>query len=158
MVYILVLQLYQRTPPFCIYETNKSYHRKTCFKPCTNSDCSSKPAHLNTHNSYSANHDCSRQHSEIFLFVFLRKYHLMFQVNPLLGRGFTWKIKPYFLQKINIKKNKMSSAAILVWRFGALRVNDRISVSRCQHSKPGRGMLPLYLHVNQKSGNDMTDE
>ena len=27
----------------------------------------------------------------------------MFQVNPLLGRGFTRKIKPYFLQKIKVK-------------------------------------------------------
>ena len=45
----------------------------------------------------------------------------MFQVNPLLGRGFTWKIKPYFLRKIKVKI-KMSSAAIL---FGALRVNIR---------------------------------
>ena len=42
----------------------------------------------------------------------------MFQVNPLLGRGFTCKIKPYFLRKIKVKI-KMSSATVL---FGALRV------------------------------------
>ena len=44
----------------------------------------------------------------------------MFQVNPLLGRGFSWKIKPYFLQKIKVKKKKkkkMPSAAIFVWCF-----------------------------------------
>ena len=40
----------------------------------------------------------------------------MFQVNPLLGRGFTLNNKPYFLQKIKVKI-KMSSAAIFVWRF-----------------------------------------
>ena len=27
----------------------------------------------------------------------------MFQVNPLLGRGFTRKTKPYFLRKIKVK-------------------------------------------------------
>ena len=46
----------------------------------------------------------------------------MFQVNPLLGRGITRKIKPYFLQKIKVK-NKMSSAAIF---FGALRVKPKL--------------------------------
>ena len=44
----------------------------------------------------------------------------MFQVNPLLGRGFTWKIKPYFLRKLKYKI-KMSSAAIFAWRFKGLR-------------------------------------
>ena len=43
----------------------------------------------------------------------------MFQVNPLLGRGFTWKIKPYFLQKIKVKKLK---CRLLQFLFGALRV------------------------------------
>ena len=38
-----------------------------------------------------------------FFIVFQRKYDLMFQVNPLQGRGFTWNIKPYFLQKIKVK-------------------------------------------------------
>ena len=32
-----------------------------------------------------------------FFIVFQRKLDFMFQVNPLLGRGFTGKIKPYFL-------------------------------------------------------------
>ena len=40
----------------------------------------------------------------------------MFHVNPLLGRGFITKMKPYFLRKIRLKI-KMSSAAIFVWRF-----------------------------------------
>ena len=38
----------------------------------------------------------------------------MFQVNPL--QRIHMKIKPYFLRKIKVK-NKMSSAAIFVWRF-----------------------------------------
>ena len=40
-------------------------------------------------------------------------------MNPLLGRGFTRNIKPYFLQKIKVKIIKVLSAAILL---GALRV------------------------------------
>ena len=43
----------------------------------------------------------------------------MFQVNPLLGRGFTLNIKPYFLRKINLKKLK---CRLLQFLFGALRV------------------------------------
>ena len=35
---------------------------------------------------------------------FSEKLDLMFQVNPLLGRGLTWKIKPYFLQTIKVNK------------------------------------------------------
>ena len=40
-----------------------------------------------------------------FVIVFQRKQDLMFQVNPLLGRGFTWKNQAlrYFLQKIKVK-------------------------------------------------------
>ena len=38
-----------------------------------------------------------------FFIVFQRKYDLIFQVNPLLGRGFTSKIKAYFLRKIKVK-------------------------------------------------------
>ena len=60
-----------------------------------------------------------------FFIVFQRILDLMFQVNPLLGRGFTWKIKPYFLRKIKVKKIKMSSAAIF---FCALKVKkEKIS-------------------------------
>ena len=43
----------------------------------------------------------------------------MFQVIPLLSRGFTSKIKPYFLRKIKIKKLK---CRLLQFLFGALRV------------------------------------
>ena len=39
-----------------------------------------------------------------FFIVFQIKWDLMFQVNPLLGRGFTWNIKPYFLRKVKVKK------------------------------------------------------
>ena len=42
----------------------------------------------------------------------------MFQVNPLLGRGFTCKIKPYFLQK----KSKKLKCCLLQFLFGGLRV------------------------------------
>ena len=45
-------------------------------------------------------------------------------MNPLLRRGFTWNIKPYFLRKIKIKKNKVSSAAIL---FGALNAEFNLT-------------------------------
>ena len=38
------------------------------------------------------------------------------QMFPLIGRGFTCKIKPYFLRKVKVKI-KMSSAAIFVWLF-----------------------------------------
>ena len=38
-----------------------------------------------------------------FFNVFQRK-DLIFHVNPLLGRGFTQNIKPYFLQNIKVKK------------------------------------------------------
>ena len=43
----------------------------------------------------------------------------MFQVNPLLGRGFTLNIKPYFLTKIKVKKIK---CCLLQFLFGTLRV------------------------------------
>ena len=38
-----------------------------------------------------------------FFIVFHRKKDLMFQVNPLLARGFTLKIKSYFIRKIKVK-------------------------------------------------------
>ena len=43
----------------------------------------------------------------------------MFQVNPLLGRRFTRKIKPYFFSKDKSKKLKCH---LLQFLFGALRV------------------------------------
>ena len=54
-----------------------------------------------------------------FFSVFQRKLDMIFQVNPLLGRGFSCNIMPYFLQKITMKKIAMSSAAILL---GTIRV------------------------------------
>ena len=50
----------------------------------------------------------------------------MFQVNPLLGRGFTWKIKPYFLRKIKVKKSK---CRLLQFLFGTLRVNTPVTTA-----------------------------
>ena len=44
----------------------------------------------------------------------------MFQVNPLLGRGFTGKIKPYFLRKIKLKLK----CHVLQFLFGALKVGS----------------------------------
>ena len=49
----------------------------------------------------------------------------MFQVNPLLSRGVTWKIKPYFLWKIKSKKLK---CRLLQFLFGALRVKRQLFV------------------------------
>ena len=51
-----------------------------------------------------------------FFIFFFRENKTLFHVNPLIGRGFTWNIKPYFLRKIKIK-NEVFSAAIFVWRF-----------------------------------------
>ena len=52
--------------------------------------------------------------------LFFREKKTMFQVNPLLGRGITGKIKPYLLQKIKVKKLECRLLHVL---FGALRVN-----------------------------------
>ena len=41
-------------------------------------------------------------------------------MNPLLGRGFTCNIKPYFLRKIKVKKIKCH---LLQFLFGTLRVS-----------------------------------
>ena len=46
----------------------------------------------------------------------------MFQVNPLLGIGFTLKSKPYFRRKIKVKKLK---CRLLQFWFGALMVNPK---------------------------------
>ena len=42
-------------------------------------------------------------------------------MNPLLGRGFTCDIKPYFLRKIKEKKKKVLPAVVL---FGSLRIKS----------------------------------
>ena len=52
--------------------------------------------------------------SKYFIIVFLRKLYFIFPVNPLLI------LKPYFLQRINVKM-KLSSAAILL---GTLRIES----------------------------------
>ena len=51
----------------------------------------------------------------------------MFQVNPLLGRGFTCKIKPYFPRKIKVKKLKCRLPQFL---FDALRININLKQKR----------------------------
>ena len=45
---------------------------------------------------------------------------MMFQVNPLLKQRIHMKNKPYFLQRIKVKKIK---CRLLQFLFGALRVN-----------------------------------
>ena len=40
---------------------------------------------------------------EYIFIVFQRKYDLIFHMNPLLGRGITRNIKPYFLRKVKVK-------------------------------------------------------
>ena len=56
-------------------------------------------------------------HKYFFIF-FPEKIRLDISKNPLLE--FTWKIKPYFLQKIKVKKLKCH---LLQFLFGTLRVN-----------------------------------
>ena len=65
------------------------------------------------------NKNCSRWHFN-FYFYLSKKIRLDFHVNPLLGRGFTWNTKFYFLWKIMKNYLWISSAAFLI---GALRVN-----------------------------------
>ena len=54
-----------------------------------------------------------------FFFFFQRKQVLIFHVNRLLGRQFTWNVKTCFLWKIKKKKKKnwMSSATNFAWDF-----------------------------------------
>ena len=47
----------------------------------------------------------------LFSLFFRKKKDLVFHMNPLLGRGFTWNIKPYFLRKIKVKK------IVVCWLF-----------------------------------------
>ena len=54
-------------------------------------------------NPESAGKICSRRHLILFFLIFQRKQVLIFHVNHLLGRRFTWNIKTCFLWKI--KKN-----------------------------------------------------
>ena len=57
----------------------------------------------------------------IFNFIFRGKPGLIFHVNPLPSRGFSWNIKSYFLWKTMKKYLWMSSVAVVT---GALRVNN----------------------------------
>ena len=69
-----------------------------------------------------------------FIFIFQRKKGLMFQVNPLPSRGFTWNIKSDFLWKAMKKYLRMFFAAVLI---GALRVKcwDRLSIEQTKQSQ-----------------------
>ena len=55
-------------------------------------------------------------------------------MNPLLGRGFTRNVKPYFLRKIKVIIS-VAYAAILL---GALRVN--VSLVECTHVLSDKGL------------------
>ena len=53
-----------------------------------------------------------------YIFIFSGESKTIFHMNPLpSSRGFTWNIKPYFLQKIKVKKFWVSSAAIFLWKL-----------------------------------------
>ena len=65
----------------------------------------------------------------------------MFQVNPLLGRDSHEKIQPYFLQKIKVKKIKVSSAAILL---GTLWVNGDKDIKRLSSTRPSPNEFIRY--------------
>ena len=54
-----------------------------------------------------------------FFIVFQRKYRLMFQVNPLLGKGFHMINQALFSLKDKSKKHVLFAAILL----GTLRVN-----------------------------------
>ena len=54
----------------------------------------------------------------LFFSYFQRKQGLMFHMNPLLGRGFIWNRKPYFLQKIKRKKGcGLLQFCLALWEF-----------------------------------------
>ena len=67
----------------------------------------------------------------IFYFDLSKKIGLIFQMNPLPSRGFTWNIKSYFLWK-TMKKYLWMSAAVVI---GALRVNYGYSTGTIARSK-----------------------
>ena len=71
--------------------------------------------------------------------TFINIFSLYFRENKTLGRGFTWKIKPYFLGKIKVKI-KMSSAAIFIWCFRVKYWPAELGVS---------GLIParVLLHI-----------
>ena len=55
------------------------------------------------------------------------------------------KIKPYFLRKIKVKKNKMSSAAIFVWRFNCHK-KVHLDNNQNYHLNCGQNIGFLCLH------------
>ena len=82
------------------------------------------------------NENCSRWHFNFLLLSFIENKTWFFQVNPLLGRGFTWNIKSYFPWKTMKKYLWKLSAAVVI---GALRV------------KEFRGIDTIHLKVNRSS-------
>ena len=69
-----------------------------------------------------AYHNCNRWYFDFFFFlIFSKKINLIFCVNHLHSRQFTWNFKSYFLLKRIRRKIRMSSAKILV---GSLRVKS----------------------------------
>ena len=65
-------------------------------------------------------------------------------MNPLLGREFTRNIKPYFLQKIKVKKLK---CRLLQFLFGSLRVKRYPLFSRRWLEDSLRYSLLGYTHT-----------
>ena len=74
------------------------------------------------------NKNCSRRHFKFLLFILQRKKGLIFHVNPLPSRGFTWNIKSYFLWKTMKKCSRQSSAAVVT---GALSLKQTVSSFPC---------------------------
>ena len=91
--------------------------------------------------------------SLFFFFFFQRKQDLIFHVNPLLGRGFTWNIKPYFLRKIKEKKIK---CRLLQFLLGALRVKIKKSTLWLQ-AKPHLCSLKAESHRINNAANSICD-
>ena len=71
---------------------------------------------------------CSWWHFKIsifFFFIFQRKQVLMFHVNHLLGRWFTWNVKTCFLWKIIIIKKKNRNFRLL--QFWLVTYSDKLT-------------------------------
>ena len=70
----------------------------------------------------------------------------MFQLNPLLGRGFTRNIKPYFFFE---RYSKILKCRLLQFLFGALRVKSRLHFRRYMPRAPS--LLDRVLAAHQRS-------
>ena len=92
------------------------------------------------------NKNCSRQHF-YFCFFCLRKQGLMFHVNPLPSRGFTWNIRSYFLCK-TMKCLWMSSTAVVI---GALRVKNHKKIILQKQRKIEMSHLSETIRINLSS-------